>query len=93
MTELTPKGNLFDKSFEVSGRYMAQLKSGVKVCYAERGEIWKDKTACYWVTLELTKGEFDVSGLNSLDEVLYCFDGIDRSFDVRYNEISAIWEL
>ncbi len=99
MTELTPKGNLFDKSFEVQGRYVAQFKSGQKVCYKQRTEIWKDKTACYWVSLVLWDNyptEPQVS--MSLDElgILHCSDDIGTplsQLDVRYNEISAIWEI
>ena len=92
MTEVEKRDSLFDNMFHApKGRYVIQLKSGLKAVVTSRTEIWKDKTACYWVTFALTCGEFDVSGINTLDELLYCFDGKERELDVRYNEISAIW--
>lgn len=91
MTELAPKGNLFNKSFEVEGRYIAQLKSGLKVLFAKREEIWKDKTACYWVTLEMTDSPLNSAWLYE-NQILYSREK-KTQFDVRYNEISAIWEI
>lgn len=98
MTELSPKGNLFDKSFEVRGRYVAQLKSGLKLCYTKRSEIWKDKTACYWITLELWHDENEAILSNALEDqdIIFCGTSVGSAcdqFDVRYNEISAIWEV
>ena len=93
MTQVTPKGNLFDKSFDIRGRYVAQLKSGLKVCYVQRTELWKDKTACYWVTLELWKGEDLDLGVSMEGEIIFSDGIVAAQFDVRLNEISAIWEI
>lgn len=96
MTELAPKHNLFDKSFETEDLYMAQLKSGLKVCFTKRAEIWKDKTACYWVTLYLLCLEDVVDKERDfLDDngIVYAIRKDKVQFDVRYNEIGAIWEI
>lgn len=95
MTELSPKGNLFDKSFDVESLYMTQLKSGRQICYTRRGPIWKDATACYWVTLSLLCTEDYKRYEDSLSDagVIFSRSKEKLQFDVRYNEIGAIWEI
>ena len=64
MTEQQARVSIFDKSFEKEGRYNLYLKSGFKFVYKKRSELWKDKTATYWVTFKIYNKIDDINDMD-----------------------------
>ena len=96
MTE--PRTPIFDKSHKEPGIYCCVLKSGVKIIYTQRSEIWFDKARCQFVTFHTADHvTFESIGYLrgiSAKELLgngFVYD-VDE-VDIRFNDISAIWEL
>ena len=75
--------SIFDRSFDEKSDhgYICFLKSGVRIIYVRRSEIWKDKTNSLFITLY--DATIDTDGKNAF--LMHATE-----VDVRYNDLSLI---
>lgn len=96
-----PKESILDKSFKQEGTYLLTLKNGTKIAFYKRSEVWIDKAKCQFVTLTMAypypTTDIDKSSfLDYLNNREFLFTRRGRSssseIDIRYNDISCVWE-
>jgi hypothetical protein len=96
---MEPRVSIFDKSYTVAGIYCCVLKSGIKIMYSHRSAVWSDKAKCQFVTLSTIEDKKfeqihflrDVHIKELIGKMGFIY-GVDE-IDIRYNDISVVWEI